>query len=121
MMARYTEATVDAFVRYSKRKDIMAAAEIGQTKYYALIRDKGFMQQVQQRKTGIVAAAVQAMESNLSANVDRLQEVICDPPERAQIIINGLQLFFNVFHSLKTDAEILARLDALEKAAEGRL
>ena len=75
------------------------------------------MQKVQQHRAETITAAVQEMEMNLLENVDRLQKVIREPPERGQVIINGLQLFFNVYHTMKTDAEILARLDALEQAA----
>ena len=117
-MAEYSEKVIDAFATNSRRKDILAAAGIKTTKFYELRKDHEFMRQVQQRRTEIITAAVQRMESNLAENVDRLQTIIRDPPERAQIIINALQLYFNVFHSMKTDADVLNRVDAMEEHLE---
>lgn len=118
-MAEYSEKVIDAFATNSRRKDILAAAGIGKRKYYELRKDQEFMHKVQLRRTEILSAAVQRMEENLNENVDKLQAIIRDPPERAQIMINALQLFFSVYHSMKNDAEILDEIFELKMAQKG--
>lgn len=111
---KYSEKVINAFVVNGKRKDIMQAAGIGRSKYYELKKDDAFMRIVRQRRTEVVGAAVQMMEQNMLENVERLQNVIREPPERAQIVLNGLQLYFNVYGNLKESTEFMERLDALE-------
>ena len=116
MKQKYTEKIISAFVVYAKRKDILAAAQIGKTKYYELRKDEAFIRIVRQRRAEIVSAAVQTMEQNMIENVERLQDIIREPPERAQVVINALQLYFNTYSNLKESSEILHRLDVLEEA-----
>lgn len=113
---KYNEKTINAFVQYAKRSDIMDAAKIGKTKYYELKHDREFMLAVSKRRTEIVQTTVMMMEQNMVENSERMQSIIREPCEKAQIVLNGLQLFFNVYKELKTTGEIMTRLDALEEA-----
>ena len=117
---KYDEKTITAFATLSKRKEVMEAAGIGRTKYYALRDDVEFMQLVAQRRTETVEAAVKMMEGQLCGNVQKLQNVIDSPPEKAQITINALNLYFSTYQAMKQTGEILLRLDALEKAARAQ-
>ena len=115
-MAEYSEKVINAFVENARRKDIMNAAGIGRTKYYELRKDDDFMRIVRQRGSDIIGSAVQMMEQAMIENVEKLQAIIREPPERAQIIINALQLYFSVYTAMKESTEILQRLEALENA-----
>jgi hypothetical protein len=117
---KYTDSAIDAFARFSKRADILTAARIGRTKFYLLRNDPDFMRLVNARRTEIVTQAVQEMEANLLANTQKLQRIIDEAPERAQVTLNALTLYFNTYRNLKNDSDILARIDALEAAITGR-
>lgn len=116
---KYNDKTINAFARFAKREDILNAAQVGRTKYYALRNDPDFMRLVNARRTEIVTQAVQQMEANLLGNTQKLQKIIDEAPERAQVTLNALTLFFNTYRNLKNDADILARIDALEEAITG--
>ena len=117
---KYNDKTINAFARYTKREDILDAAQIGRTKYYGLKNDPEFMKQVQKRRTEIVEQSVKEMESCLIDNTRRLQSIIDRPPEKGQLVLNALSLYFTAFRNLKIADEVYARLDALEEAITGR-
>jgi hypothetical protein len=116
---KYNDKIINAFARYTKREDILNASGVGRTKYYHLKNDPEFMKQVQKRRTEIVEQSVKEMEACLVANTRRLQSIIDRPPEKGQIVLNALSLFFNAYRNLKNDSDILARIDALEEAITG--
>lgn len=119
-MKKYSEEMITAFANRCKRKEILEELNIGVKKYYSLRNDSEFMQLVAQRRTETVEAAVKMMEGQLCENVRKLQSVIDSPPEKAQITVNALNLYFSTYQAMKQTGEILLRLDALEKAARAQ-
>ena len=117
---KYNDKIINAFARYTKREDILNASGVGRTKYYHLKNDPEFMKQVQKRRTEIVEQSVKEMESCLIGNIRRLQSIIDHPPEKGQLVLNALSVYFATFRNLKIADEVLARLDALEEAITDR-
>lgn len=117
---KYNDKIINAFARYTKREDILDAAQIGRTKFYSLKNDPEFMRQVQKRRTEIVEQSVKEMESHMIDNTRRLQSIIDRPPEKGQLVLNALSVYFATFRNLKIADEVLARLDALEEAITDR-
>ena len=117
---KYNDKIINAFARYTKREDILNASGVGRTKYYHLKNDPEFMKQVQKRRTEIVEQSVKELESHLIDNTRRLQSIIDRPPEKGQLVLNALSVYFATFRNLKIADEVYARLDALEEAITGR-
>ena len=114
MVKEYPESLITAFLTSYKPVDVMRSAGISKSKYYSLKADPDFQRVLTERRTEIVKSAVLKMESYLTEDVERLQEIIRDPETKDQIKVNAIQLLMSQLGQWKNTTEILERLQALE-------
>ena len=111
------ERWICAFISAVKREEIMKAAGIGKTRYYRLKADPEFMRIVNERRGDIVRGAVMRMESFLTEDVERLQDIIRDEEVKPQVRVNAIQLLLTQFNNYKMLTDIQERVESLERIA----
>lgn len=121
MAVNYTEdeRIIGAFLTCYRVCDIMREAGISKSTTYKLKNNPDFMAVVQKRKTEIMRAAVNRMQSYLVKDVEILQGIIENDDNAPQVRLNGIQIMLSQLRDLTTVVDIAERVDSLQKAFEG--
>lgn len=118
-MKQYPENLIEAFLTEFKIMDIVRVTGLSKTTVHKYKNDPAFQAVLTERRSAMVAAAVDRMARYMNENVDTLQAVIRDPETSAQTKVNAIQVMMNQLQSWTTTTEILSRLQALEGAKTG--
>ena len=118
-MRQYPENLIEAFLTEFKIMDIVRVTGLSKTTVHKYKNDPAFQAVLTERRSAMVAAAVDRMTKYMNENVDTLQAVIRDPETSAQTKVNAIQVMMNQLQSWTTTTEILSRLQALEGAKTG--
>lgn len=112
------ERVIGAFLSNYRNIDIMRDTGLSKNIVYKLKKDQKFQRVLKERKQAIIQTAVDKMQGYMVKDVDILQEIIESPETASQVKINAIQVLFNQLKEWTTTADIINRLDDLEKSSE---
>lgn len=93
-------------------------AGITRSTAYSYLNDPSFKQELDKRRNECIEDAVRYLQGKLSVCVETLVSIIEDPDTAPQIKVNAITAT-SAFCKNLTEAEVLNRLQKLEKLAEG--
>lgn len=115
-MKEYSEKVISAFMTCFKVKDIAATAGIALSTVNKYKNDPAFMAVLNERRSAIVAAAVDQMTGSILKDVDVLQEIIDDPKVNPAVRTNAINTKWVHLREWKAMIDFESRLRALETA-----
>lgn len=111
----YSETVVEAFLKHDKIVDIMRATGLSRGTIDKYRKDEEFQKILSERKAIFVEAAVTKMQASLSEGADTLQRIINNEKVPPQVRVNAIQVLFSQCKSWTETADILKRLEVLER------
>lgn len=116
MACKYAEneEIITAFLENYKVADIARVTKLSRTTVRKIRDDPDFQKVLRKRKSEIVAAAVNKMQSHLVEYVSILQSIAYDENNPPQVRVNALQVLMNQLRDWTTTADLEARVEALE-------
>ena len=118
MEKHYSEALIDAFLKYDKITDIMQKTRLSRSTIQRYKADPTFQQLLAERRMEFVKVAVAKMQGFLLEGVEILQTIIRDDETSPQTKVNAIQIMFNQCRVWTETTDILERLKALENASQ---
>lgn len=85
---------------------------------YKFLADKTFSEELKKRRTECINDTVRYLQGKLSMCSETLVEIIENPDTNAQIKINAVNAIYATCKSMTETAEIITRLDQIEKLIE---
>ena len=113
----YTQKMIDAFLNYSKAKDIAAAAGVSQRTVERLRANDEFMGILQQIKDDYIKTASNKLQTAAATVADKLIEIITSDDAEITIAnkLKAISIFFDVTLTIKGNMEILERIEKIEQ------
>ena len=118
MVKHYSEALIDAFLKYDKITDIMQKTRLSRSTIQRYKADPTFQHLLAERRMEFVKAAVTKMQGFLLEGVEIMQTIIRDDETSPQTKVNAIQIMFNQCRVWTETTDILERLKALENASQ---
>lgn len=118
MAVNYTEneRVISAFLTNCKMTDIMRETGLSKRTVYKLKNDPEFQETIRERKTAIMAAVTNRMQSYLLKDAEVLQKIIENNAITPQTRVYAISVLFNQFKDMMQVTDIAQRLDTLQRA-----
>lgn len=112
------EAILAALISCGSIRKAAKIAGVAESTVRKRLNDETFRERYEQAKDGILSEACDALSARLTLAIDTLSEVLADTENAASVRVSAADAMLR--HGLRyvEAANILARLDALEKAQE---
>lgn len=113
---RYTEQLIEAFILGKNKNDIAQRTGLSLKTIYRYSCDPVFQEMLNKRKAEYVKASVNKMQTMLLGCAEKLEEIINDPDTPRSTQVSAIQTVYNQCKEWTVTADILERLEAVEKA-----
>lgn len=118
MNKEFDERIIAAFMNNYRIVDIVRETGLSKSTVYRYKNNSKFQKALHERKAAIVTAAVNRMRGYLLKDIDFLQHIIEDPNTTAQVKVYAVQTLMNQLRDWTTTADIMERLQELQKEVD---
>ena len=115
--ARKNERIIAALISNPTVKAAAEACGVSERQIYARLQDPDFKELYDAKRHELLDHATAALQGHLSAAVETMGEIAKDPKAGQQTRLNAAEAIVRNSLKLTEQADILQRLDALEKAS----